>query len=131
MGLNDNDITKLATLYWFTVEFGLLKQNGKLKAYGAGILSSVGEMHHACKEDEKQGKPPTYSKLDPVVTSETSYPITTFQTQYFYVNSLREAVKLIESFCENNISRPFYGTFDEGKKMIVSRDRVIKRINSV
>ncbi|HEX8381041.1 MAG TPA: phenylalanine 4-monooxygenase, partial [Allosphingosinicella sp.] len=40
-------VAEFSRLYWFTVEFGLARENGKLKIYGAGILSSFGESHYS------------------------------------------------------------------------------------
>ncbi|HEY2857717.1 MAG TPA: phenylalanine 4-monooxygenase [Terracidiphilus sp.] len=36
-------LEKLGRLFWYTVEFGLIRQNGEIKAYGSGVISSVGE----------------------------------------------------------------------------------------
>ena len=48
LAASDADIARLASCYWFTVEFGVLKEKDDVKAYGAGLLSSFGEMEWAC-----------------------------------------------------------------------------------
>ena len=65
-GASDDDIKRLATCYWHTVEFGLLKENGEIKAYGAGVLSSFGEMKHACVDTNRKDAP-KYLPWDPSV----------------------------------------------------------------
>lgn len=46
--IEDQDIIDmLERLYWFTIEFGLIRQKGELKIYGSGIISSIGETRHA------------------------------------------------------------------------------------
>lgn len=47
---DSEELKRLSRVYWFTIEFGVLREDGKLKAYGTGLLSSAGEleeMHQA------------------------------------------------------------------------------------
>ena len=59
LGASEVELKRLAAIYWFTIEFGMCLQGGKHKAYGAGILSSVGELAY-CVTDEPKMQP-----LDP------------------------------------------------------------------
>lgn len=44
LSLHPAELEALVRFYWFSVEFGLIEENGKMKVLGAGILSSIGEM---------------------------------------------------------------------------------------
>ncbi|KAJ0056710.1 hypothetical protein NL108_012224, partial [Boleophthalmus pectinirostris] len=85
LGASDDAVQKLATCYFFTVEFGLCKQNGGLRAYGAGLLSSASELKHALS-----GKAHILP-FDPMVTCNQECKITTFQDVYFVSESFEEA----------------------------------------
>jgi phenylalanine-4-hydroxylase len=55
LGATDEDLEKLARIYWFTVEFGLCRQENGVRAFGAGLLSSFGELEY-CLSDKPQHK---------------------------------------------------------------------------
>lgn len=72
----------LSRLYWYTIEFGLIRQQDGLRAYGAGILSSSGELPYAVRSPEPQRLPLQLER-----TMRTRYKIDTFQQTYFVIDS--------------------------------------------
>ncbi|KPM07852.1 phenylalanine-4-hydroxylase-like protein [Sarcoptes scabiei] len=111
LGAPDEFIEKLATCYWFTIEFGLCKQDDQIKAYGAGLLSSFGELQY-CLSDK-----PEIRSFDPNQTCLQEYPITEFQPVYY----------LAEKFAFNSIPRPFvvhYNSFTHNIEIIDSKTQL-------
>jgi len=126
LGASDRDIQRLATCYWFTIEFGVYKEDEDIKAYGAGLLSSFGEMEYACAPKKSGEEAPEYLPWDPAIASEKDYPITTYQPTYFVANSLKDATDKLKDFSDHHINRPFYVTYLPASQT-VDADRFIVR----
>ncbi len=75
----------LSRLYWYTIEFGLIRQPDGLRAYGAGILSSSGELRYAVTSPEPQRVPLLLER-----TMRTRYKIDSFQQTYFVIDSFQQ-----------------------------------------
>jgi len=72
----------LARLYWYTVEFGLIVTPAGLRAYGAGILSSAGELRHSVTSPDPQRIAFALKRL-----MRTRYKIDSYQASYFVIDS--------------------------------------------
>ena len=75
----------LARLYWYTVEFGLINTPAGLRAYGAGVLSSAGELRHSVTSSQ-----PQRVGFDLERIMRTRYKIDSYQTSYFVIDSFRQ-----------------------------------------
>ena len=75
----------LARLYWYTVEFGLIRTERGLRAYGAGILSSAGELRHSVTSPE-----PQRLAFDLERIMRTRFKIDTYQQTYFVIDSFAQ-----------------------------------------
>jgi phenylalanine-4-hydroxylase len=73
---------QLARLYWYTVEFGLIRGAEGLRAYGAGILSSAGELRYSVTSPE-----PQRVGFDLERIMRTRYKIDSYQASYFVIDS--------------------------------------------
>jgi phenylalanine-4-hydroxylase len=73
---------QLSRLYWYTIEFGLMRQTDGLRAYGAGILSSFGELQYSVRDPA-----PQRLMLDVLRCMRTKYRIDSYQQTYFVIDS--------------------------------------------
>lgn len=77
-----SNIRALSRFFWFTIEFGLMREKGRLCVYGSGLLSSAGEIEHAIESKNVQ-RPPF--QLEWVINQ--SFEIDHFQPLLFVVES--------------------------------------------
>jgi phenylalanine-4-hydroxylase len=78
----------LARLYWYTIEFGLMNVDSQVKAYGAGLLSSAGELQY-CVEDPR----PRHLPFDVERIMRTEYEIDRYQSTYYVIDSFEQLMR--------------------------------------
>jgi phenylalanine-4-hydroxylase len=86
---NINSITALQRLYWFTIEFGLIKEDG-IKAYGAGIISSFNETNKAIQPNHQ------HSDFNIEQILNKKFQIDSIQKEYFVIDSYDELFNSID-----------------------------------
>jgi len=115
-------IDRLARLYWYTVEFGLVRQGEDLKLYGAGIVSSHGESIYALDDPS-----PNRLGFDLKRLMRTRYRIDDYQQSYFVIDSFED---LLRQTVETDFA-PLYaeldGLPDLDTDTILPTDRVYTR----
>jgi phenylalanine-4-hydroxylase len=79
----ESNIKALARFFWFTVEFGLMRENGTLWAYGSGLLSSCGELAHSIDSPDVQRYP---------------FQLEWAINQYFEIDHYQPLLFIVESF---------------------------------
>src|SRR5712691_8467164 len=86
-------LEELSRVYWFTIEFGVLRENGSVKAYGTGLLSSAGELEEM---HEVELRP-----FDLDAASSQAYDPTHFQPVLFCADSFAEMYQTLRNYLVN------------------------------
>ena len=87
-GIGPEALVNLTRLYWYTVEFGLIRQADGLRIYGSGIVSSKGESIHCLESDA-----PNRIGFDLERIMRTRYRIDTYQKTYFVIDSFEQLMQ--------------------------------------
>jgi len=78
----------LARLYWYTIEFGLIKSNDGVRAYGAGLISSGGELGYSVRDPKPARRP-----FDLMTVMASDYHIDSYQDQYFVIEDFHQLMQ--------------------------------------
>lgn len=113
---------KLARLYWYTVEFGLVEEEGALRIYGAGIVSSRGESVFALDDPS-----PNRIGFDLLRVMRTHYRIDDYQQNYFVIPSFDHLLKVTVETDFGPLYAELETLDDIAIAEIVDGDRVITR----
>jgi phenylalanine-4-hydroxylase len=90
--LASGNLHRLSRLYWYTIEFGLAREDGALKLYGAGLASSFGEAGFALSDPS-----PARHPFDLARVLRTTYRSDAFQRGYFVIDSFDALLRTLET----------------------------------
>ena len=114
-------LDKLARVYWYTVEFGLVQQKDGLRIYGAGIASSASESVFALDDPS-----PNRLRFDLERVMRTEYRIDDFQESYFVISDLDELLALAQIDFAASYAR-VQGQPDYAPGTVLPSDQVFSR----
>jgi phenylalanine-4-hydroxylase len=86
-------LERLSRVYWFTVEFGVLREGGGVKAYGTGLLSSAGELEAMSRAELRP--------FDLEAATRTDYDPTHYQPVLFCADSFREMYITLKDYLQS------------------------------
>lgn len=86
---NPKAIELLGRIYWFTIEFGLIRESGQLKVYGAGIMSSYGETKNSLSENTQK------FNFDVEHVFNSDFRTDILQERYFVIDSFEQLYESI------------------------------------
>ncbi len=112
-------LDKLARVYWYTVEFGLMQQKDGLKIYGAGIASSATESVFSLDDAS-----PNRLRFDLERVMRTSYRIDDFQETYFVIDDLAQLLELA-SIDFGTLYQRVQGQPDHAPSAVLPSDQVL------
>ncbi len=120
--MEHNRLKALGSLYWYTVEFGLIREAAGLRAYGAGILSGPTEAVYAVEAES-----PNRIMLNVDRVMRTDYVISDLQPTYFVIESFEDLYRLTVERDFAKLYRNLSPGFTYANTAVIDIDHVVNR----
>jgi phenylalanine-4-hydroxylase len=92
LGADEKTIWHLTKVYWYTVEFGVVREGGDIKAFGSGILSSYGELEYMGQGTAE------LVPFDPFATQPKMSYKDGYQKRYFVLDSFEAGLQQLRDY---------------------------------
>jgi len=99
---SEEELTELSRLFWFTVEFGLIREEGRIRLFGSGLMSSVGESAHALSDAVEK------RDFDFQAVIRQPFEIDHYQPLLFVIDSFEQLFHVMDEHARSMERRPVY-----------------------